>query len=118
MGSNELAACGLSIMLANMTQEALCWGMLTALDTLGSQAYGAGNYRRVGGWSSPPSYMRMHPRGAHVRVRHRVQLQVSSRSGAWSSCASPSCRCVSHSVVLVACVRAVGEVLPASTARH
>jgi MATE family multidrug resistance protein len=47
-GRDGLAAAGLAIMLSNVTMEAVAWGMLTALETLGAQAFGAGNFRRVG----------------------------------------------------------------------
>ena len=41
-GSDELSAAGLSVMIANSTGFSLCWGLLSGLETLGSQAVGSG----------------------------------------------------------------------------
>ncbi|RPA83430.1 multidrug and toxin extrusion protein 2 [Ascobolus immersus RN42] len=48
LGSNELAACSLASMTANITGIAIYNGLAAALDTLCSQAYGAGNKILVG----------------------------------------------------------------------
>ena len=48
LGPRELGAATLGIMLTNITGFSIVWGGMTALDTLGSQSYGAGNYPRVG----------------------------------------------------------------------
>ena len=48
LGPRELGAATLGIMLTNITGFSIVWGGMTALDTLGSQSYGAGNYHRVG----------------------------------------------------------------------
>jgi MATE family multidrug resistance protein len=47
-GESELAASSLAMVFCNVTGISLLYGMLSTMDTLASQAYGAGNYRRVG----------------------------------------------------------------------
>jgi MATE family multidrug resistance protein len=73
-GRDGLAAAGLAIMLSNVTMEAVAWGMLTALETLGAQAFGAGNFRRVG----------------VVTQRAAVVLAVAA---VWRHCGSTCSRC-------------------------
>ncbi|KAH3761092.1 multidrug and toxin extrusion protein 1 [Pelomyxa schiedti] len=48
VGPNEMAASSLAIMLANVTGWSVGIGLLSAVDTLASQAYGAQNYKKVG----------------------------------------------------------------------
>ncbi len=48
MGENELAAAAMAILFCNITGNALLVGFVTSLETLASQAYGAGNLKRVG----------------------------------------------------------------------
>jgi MATE family multidrug resistance protein len=48
LGADELGAAGLGVMFANVTGFSVSSGLLTASDTLCSQAYGAGNKKRVG----------------------------------------------------------------------
>eukprot|EP01135_Chromosphaera_perkinsii_P006832 Nk52_evm5s612 gene=Nk52_evmTU5s612 len=48
LGAKELDAVGLATMYANVSGISVCVGLATAMDTLCSQAYGAGNYLRVG----------------------------------------------------------------------
>jgi MATE family multidrug resistance protein len=48
LGATELGAATLGVMWTNITGFSVLWGGMTALDTLGSQAYGAENYRLVG----------------------------------------------------------------------
>ncbi|KAH3765586.1 solute carrier family 47 [Pelomyxa schiedti] len=44
----EMAAASLAIMIANVTGYSFGIGLLSAIDTLASQAYGAGNFKKVG----------------------------------------------------------------------
>ena len=48
LGPVHLGAATLGIMWTNISGFSIVWGGMTALDTLGSQAYGAGMYARVG----------------------------------------------------------------------
>lgn len=48
LGEAELAAAALGQLISNMTGNAVMVGVLTAMDTLCAQAYGAGNLMRVG----------------------------------------------------------------------
>ena len=47
-GENELAASSVAMLFCNVTGLSLLFGMLGTIDTLASQAYGAGNFKRVG----------------------------------------------------------------------
>ena len=47
-GANELSAAGLAVMIANSTGFSLSWGLLSALESLGAQAVGCGNFARLG----------------------------------------------------------------------
>jgi MATE family multidrug resistance protein len=51
IGSTELGAATLGTMTCNVTGFSLCFGGMSALDTLASQAFGAKNYPLVGIWS-------------------------------------------------------------------
>lgn len=51
LGSTQLGAATLGTMTCNVTGFSLCFGGMSALDTLASQAYGAQNYKLVGIWS-------------------------------------------------------------------
>lgn len=48
LGAKELLAVSLGAMTANITLYSIIQGLATSLDTLCSQAYGAGNYKLVG----------------------------------------------------------------------
>jgi MATE family multidrug resistance protein len=48
LGPLQLGAATLGIMWTNISGFSIVWGGMTALDTLGSQAYGAANFRMVG----------------------------------------------------------------------
>jgi len=48
LGDDELAASSLSSMYCNISGLSVVSGLLTGIDTLGSQAYGAENFERVG----------------------------------------------------------------------
>ena len=44
----QLSAIGLAASFANVAGMSLMWGLSTGAETLGSQAWGAGNKRRLG----------------------------------------------------------------------
>jgi hypothetical protein len=48
LGAAELGASALASMFCNVTGFSIAYGGLTALDTLGAQAYGAGQFEQVG----------------------------------------------------------------------
>eukprot|EP00126_Sphaerothecum_destruens_P012167 Sdes_comp20983_c0_seq7m19421 len=48
LGSTQLAAVGLGGMFVNVFGVSICFGLSSAIDTLASQAYGVGNFPRLG----------------------------------------------------------------------
>lgn len=48
LGQDELAGASLALIFCNITGYSVIWGMQSAVDTLGANAFGAQNYKRVG----------------------------------------------------------------------
>jgi MATE family multidrug resistance protein len=57
LGPTYLGAATLGTMTCNVTGYSLCFGGMSALDTLASQAFGAQNYRLVGVWAQRGALM-------------------------------------------------------------
>ena len=57
LGPTQLGAATLGAMTCNVTGFSLCFGGMSSLDTLASQAFGAKNFRLVGTWAQRGALM-------------------------------------------------------------